>query len=292
MPYCYPGGVSPVKDFVRDVWKVAALCACGAFFLSLVIGLFAGNPFGVVIFRALLLAVLFAGLGAGLRSVVKAYLPELTASTTSPAGTDEGRSRADMADQTGADKSREHRGAESAGYRGAAVDIVLQDDDGLRRQAYGGSGHAPRLHPSEPGAANAEAVGDEALEASLGEDFMSQVEAPGLGELAEELPPARESTGAAGSAGSQSEEGAVEETESGEELPRAMRDAPGGIDSLADIDGLEPPPEVKPARTPLRTPRPAGGEKPGDAVRNALSGQDPTTLARAIRTVLKNAEKG
>ncbi len=49
MPYCYPGGMGPVKDFVRDVWKIAAACACGAFFLSLVIGLFAGNPFGVVL---------------------------------------------------------------------------------------------------------------------------------------------------------------------------------------------------------------------------------------------------
>jgi hypothetical protein len=294
MPYCYPGGMSPVKDFVRDVWKIAAACACGAFLLSLVIGLIAGNPFGVVVFRALLLAVLFAGLGAGLRLVVKAYLPELTASTVSSAATDMWKNRTGMSGQTGAETSGEHRGAESAGYRGAAVDIVLQDDDGLRRQAYGGSDRAPGARPAEPGAGNPDDVGDQALEASLGEDFMSQGDGPGLAELSEELdeelPPAEESTGTAGSAGSQSEEGAVEETE---KLPRAIREAPGGIDSLPDIDGLEPPPEAKPARTaPVRMPRPKAGEKPGDAVRNALSGQDPSTLARAIRTVLKNAEKG
>ena len=132
--------MSPVKDFVRDVWKVAAACASGAFFLSLVIGLFAGNPFGVVFFRALLLAVLFAGLGAGLRFVVKAYLPGLVASAPSPAGSDEGRSRAGMAGQSGPDTSAEHRGA--------AVDIVLQDDDGLRQQAYGGSRRAARSSSS------------------------------------------------------------------------------------------------------------------------------------------------
>jgi hypothetical protein len=291
MPYCYPGGMSPVKDFVRVVWKIAAACACGAFFLSLVVGLFAGNPFGVVVFRALLLAVLFAGLGAGLRFVVKAYLPELTASSSSPAGAGQGRD--DEPDRTGAGKSPENRGAESAGNRGAAIDIVLQDDEDLRQQTYGGSG---RPRPAEPGAGNAEDEGDEALEASLGEDLMSQGDAPGLEELAEEaadeLPPSRELAEPVGAAGSHSEEEAVEDTESGGELPRAMRGATGVVDSLPDINGLEPPPEERPARAPLRTPRPQAGEKPSDAVRNALSGQDPSTLARAIRTVLKNAEKG
>jgi hypothetical protein len=283
--------MSPVKGFVGDVWKIAAACASGAFVLSLVIGLFAGNPFGVVIFRAFLLAVLFAGLGAGLRFVVKAYLPELIASSSTA---DEG-SRANAAGEGGADKAAEHRGAESAGYRGAAVDITLQDDDGLRRQAYGGSARAPRSRPSEPGSGNAEDAGDEGLEASLDEDFMSQGDTPGLPELAEELgeelPPARESTETGGSAGAESEEDAVEEMESAEELPRAMRQAPGGVDSLPDIDGLETP-EEKPARPPVRPLRSVEREKPGDAVRNALSGQDPSTLARAIRTVLKNAEKG
>jgi hypothetical protein len=283
MPYCYPGGMSPVKDFVGDFWKIAAACAGGAFLLSLVIGLFAGNPFGVVIFRAFLLAVLFAGLGAGLRFVVKAYLPELIASSST---VDEG-SRADAAAPSGADKAADHRGT--------AVDITLQDDDGLRRQAYGGSGRTPRSRPSEPGEGNAEDAGDEGLEASLDEDFMSQGDTPGLPELAEELeeelPQARESTETGGSAGVQSEEDAVEETESAEELPRAMRQAPGGVDSLLDIDGLEVPAE-KPARPPVRPLRSVEGEKPGDAARSALSGQDPSTLARAIRTVLKNAEKG
>jgi hypothetical protein len=302
MPYCYPGGKGPVKDFVRDVWKVSAACSFGAFLLSLVIGLIAGNPFGVVIFRALLLALLFAALGAGLRFVVKAYLPELITSTSSPAGMDEGMSRAGRAGKSGAEGG--------ADRRGAAVDIVLPDDDGLRRQTYGGSGGAPLSGPLESGAANMEDVGDAALEASLDQGFMSQGDPPGLGEVAElteELPSVREPAGTGGSAVTQVEKsaeyrgaegaesagyrGAVEETESGDELPRTMRESSGGVDSLPDIEGLEPP-EEKPARAPLRVPRPAEGEKPGDAVRIALSGQDPATLARAIRTALKNAEKG
>src|SRR5208283_4953422 len=85
IPYCYPGGMGPLKGFVGDVWKIAAAFASGAFLLSLVTGLAAANPFGVVVARALLLAVLFAGLGAGLRFVIKRYLPELLGSSSSTA---------------------------------------------------------------------------------------------------------------------------------------------------------------------------------------------------------------
>src|SRR5208337_2191897 len=87
------------------------------------------NPFGVVVARALLLAVLFAGLGAGLRFVIKRYLPELLGSSSSTA-----------ADGAGAAETAMGRAERSSGNRGAAVDIVLQDDEGLRRQAYGGPG--------------------------------------------------------------------------------------------------------------------------------------------------------
>jgi hypothetical protein len=71
--------MDPVREFFKDVWKIAAGCAAGAFVLSLLIGLIAGNPFGIAFSRALFLALLFAALGAGLRAVVRAYLPELSA---------------------------------------------------------------------------------------------------------------------------------------------------------------------------------------------------------------------
>jgi hypothetical protein len=286
-----------MKGFVGDVWKIAAACASGAFLLSLVIGLVAGNPFGVVIFRALLLGLLFAGLGAGVRLLVKTYLPELIASSLT-AGAD-GGNRGGAVSRGAAGSSAERRGGDAGGDRGGAVDIVLQDDDGLRRQAYA---RTPRSQPSEPAAgttADTADAADAALEASLDEDFMSQGETRGLPDLdeevAEELPPALESTETADSAGARSEESAVEEAESPDELPRGMRESPGGVDSLPDIDVLEPAeekPERPASRPPARLPRSASGGTTGDAVRNALSGQDPSTLARAIRTVLKNAEKG
>ena len=119
--------MGPVKDFLRDVWKIAAVVAAGAFLLSLAIGLFAGNPFGVAFFRALLFALLFAGLGAGVRTVVKGYLPELIASNPQTTGV---------------------TGSAAGGSRGTAVDIVLPEDEALRRQAYQGSPRSSRASSS------------------------------------------------------------------------------------------------------------------------------------------------
>ena len=132
---------------------------------------------------------------------------------------------------------------------------------------------------------------------------MSQGDTAGLPELAEELaeelPAAGESAGTGGPRRRSQARTSRRRAEPSDELPRGMRGSAGGTDSLPDIDGLEAP-EEKPARPPAQNPRSAAArplrsadtEKPGDAVRDALSGQDPSTLARAIRTVLKNAEKG
>jgi hypothetical protein len=261
-----------VKDFVRDVWKIAAGCAAGAFLLSLLIGLISGNPFGVSFFRAFLFAVLFAGLGAGLRTVVKTYLPELS-SGGAPA-----------ADSPGA-----------GGTTGRSVDIVLPEDDGLRRQAYGGSPRAGRSAEAELGDAEGEL--EEAADGdSLDEDSPSPAEAQALGELGEEL--AEELPGADSAearplrgAGPETEGEPVEEAETGDELARSARDPAGDLDTLPDIAALEPPSEQRSGS--VRSTRMTNpGERPEDAVRTMLSGQDPATLARALRTVLKKDEKG
>jgi hypothetical protein len=295
--------MGPVKDIVRDVWKIAAACAAGAFLLSLVIGLIAGNPFGIAFFRGFLLALLFAGLGAGLRFVVKAYLPELVALNQSAAAYE------------GANKPADQRGTAESAY-GGAVDIVLPEDDGLRRQAYSGS-----ARPTASSSEVTESVGgpEEALDAEwMGEDSTSQAESKALGdlagELAEELPGAPEAeavnsratatlnprdttaqnprdTAARRSTASAAGDEILEEAEPEDELPRSAREPTGEIDSLPDIAALEPPSGVTPGSA--RYSRLSTlGEKPGDAVRNVLSGQDPATLARALRTVLKKDEKG
>lgn len=57
--------------------KLAIIGAVTGFLLSLLTGLLGGNPFGVVLFRALLMAILFGGLIAALGAVLIRFLPEL-----------------------------------------------------------------------------------------------------------------------------------------------------------------------------------------------------------------------
>jgi hypothetical protein len=117
---------------------------------------------------------------------------------------------------------------------------------------------------------------------SMDEDARSQAEAQALGELADDL--ADEVPGA-----SKGEE-AAEEAE--DELPRSARESTADLDSLPDIASLETSLSDRPGPS-MRAPRiPTPGERPVDAVKDVLGGQDPSTLARAIRTVLKKEEKG
>ncbi len=277
--------MGPVRDFVRDVWKIGAVCAAGAFLVSLVIGLIAGNPFGAVFFRALLFAVIFAGLGAGLRVVVKRYLPELVATNESTSGAAASGHAADSASRYAADSASRY--AADSDMRGAAVDIVLPEDEGLRRHAYAGLSRADRTAPGESIDADSDTDAEQAMDAELmDEDSTSQAEAQALGdladELAEELPPAPDGRPA---------EAAAEELGPADESPRSS--FAGDLDSLPDLAALEPSPGqglVPGSARPTRfstTP-----ERPGDAVRDNLSGQNPATLARALRTVLKKDEKG
>jgi hypothetical protein len=249
--------MGPVKDFVRDVWKIAAACAGAALLLSLVIGLIAGNPFGIAFSRAILLAAVFAALGAGLRFLVKAYLPEL-AGQGPPA---DGRTAAPAAD-----------------HRGAAVDITLPEEDGLRRQAYGGARR-------DAGEETVDGEEEEALEAeSLEEEGASGDGARALGELEEEL--AEELPSAAPAS-----RPPAEKDEPEAELPGSTLETAGDLDSLPDISALEPLAGQRPGPS-LSSRGTPSGERPADAVREILGGQDPSTLARAIRTALKKDEKG
>jgi len=263
--------MGPVKDFVRDAWRIAAACAAGAFVLSLLIGLIAANPFGIALSRAFLFALLFAALGVGLRAVVKAYLPEVMGA------------------------ARPAPGAEAPASAGT-VDIVLPEDEGLQREAFQGAGRGA-------GSAGAEDEPTEVLDAADAEE-PSQAEARALGELAEELGeelPQAEGGEAADGAARESGRPSVaapiggeeaEEVQPEDELPRSVANVDTGeLDALPDIAELEPPSGQK-SGPAARVPRSAVGQTPEDAVRNLLSNEDPAMLARAIRTALKKDEKG
>jgi hypothetical protein len=63
-------------------WKIPAGFAAFGGLVSLVAGIIGGNPFGVIILRLVLSAVLCAGLGLIVNVILKKYLPELS---TTPA---------------------------------------------------------------------------------------------------------------------------------------------------------------------------------------------------------------
>ncbi len=240
-----------MRDFVRESWKIAAAFAVGAFLLSLLIGLLTRNPFGVVLLRALLLALLFAGFGAGLRFTVRTWLPEL-AGQPGPSGTDARPPAADV--------------------RGSKVDIVVGDDDARPgREAYESAEEVPSSGP--------DATPGEARPAGFDESA-TNAEAAALGELTEELSAAEDTPVAEAVEGDRGEEPS--------ELPGASV-----LDSLPDIE-LQGE-STGTAKTGAKGRRPragASGITPSDAVRESVARQDPATLARALRTVLKKDEKG
>ena len=278
--------------------KMAGFAAAGAFFVSLLVGLVSRNPFGVVVARALLFAVLFAGLAAGVRYIISKYLPELVSDTAPSA----------------------------EGSRGQNVDITLPEENPVvapRASAYS------RVEPQKQDYSNRRAPEEEAEGTDAEDELSLDSEQPVAGSedllgdaLDDVLPPlsdadsAPRSGAAASRAGSEAEEpwpGQAEELggasdagdvdlelsgEGGEGISDEGGDAgladasdSGGLGRLPDISSLggKSEPWDGPAGGPPRAELPSN---PRDAAKGALGGRDPATLARAIRTVLKREEKG
>ena len=281
-----------MRDFVREYGKMAGFFAVGAFLLSLLIGLVSRNPFGVALLRALLLAAVFAGLGAGIRFVVKTYLPEL-AGAGSPSA-DGGKS-------------------ETKDGRGGRVDIVLPEErPSMRPPTRGGEGSSLEDSPLgsfrdvddevTPGESAGAAVDAEVME-NLAEEL--EEELPGVVERddplgGDEISLGDDELGMRGGGSSSADTGvsarSAEDGERTEKVDRGgsrrnRRGSDADADSLPDISNLEILTD-RGAGAPGARPGGAGEETPEDAVRGAVSGQDPATLARAIRTVLKRDEKG
>jgi hypothetical protein len=61
--------------------KVPAVCGAIGFVLSFLIGLFSGAAFFIVLLRAVIMAVMFAGLALGGRFLLQRFLPELLSPT-------------------------------------------------------------------------------------------------------------------------------------------------------------------------------------------------------------------
>ncbi len=267
-----------MKDVARGYGKTAGFAAAGALLLSLAVGIVSGHAFPVAFARAILFAVLFAALGAAARFIVTRYLPEAAAGKT----------------------------ASGEGPRGQAVDITLPEE---RPGPAGGD--------SEPFPADSGISGD----ASLGEAPAAAGEIRDLGlaarperpttedDLDDLLPPLTDAFAAGEDEEVGEDSDLVEEAESvSDEGPaetpaaaagKVSESEPEDLGRLPDISELAGPGTSGPPRGAGRPPaahRPSGrvgtGLTPDDEMKGALGSQDPATLARAIRTVLKREEKG
>jgi len=246
--------------------------AGAAFVLSLLVGLLSRNPFGTALLRAILLAVVFGALGSALRYVFTKYLSE----TAQPAAAADART-------------------------GQAVDITLPEE--------APPVHRPEREEEAPLPADAETLEDEEPSPEAG--LSDQALAPGFSgttledELTDQLPPLVEHGGGAADTGeSESASEGIEEvesvTEEGPEQPEPRSDrtasepgADAGLDSLPDISSLGISSPGRAADPDSRASRRAAPQETAeDVMKGKLGGQDPATLARAIRTVLKRDERG
>ena len=259
-------------ELFREYGKTAGIFAGAAFLLSLLVGALSRNPFGVVLLRALLFGLLFALLGGGYRYLYLRFLSQ-------PSG-------------SGAEKA--------AVASGSAVDIVLPEEPATYEPSASGE-DAEAVEPEE--VAEAEASGEEARPAQSvagagpTEDSGDLLDAETEGESEDELLPVMEEADSGSAASGDGQSGL-------DELPDLMDlDAParpGGRGRAGEQRGAEPrpgEPDAAGSRPAAPGPgrrraTPSPGTTPEEAVRNAVSEEDPASLARAIRTVLKRDGKG
>lgn len=174
-----------MKEALREYGRTVAIFAAAGLVLSLLVGVLAGNPFGVMVLRALLFAVLFGGVGAGMQFVVRRYLPGLAGtepSADAPSG--------EPVESTDAD----------AKSGGSTIDIVLPEEPMPVEEAAAaaeepleelpGTGEslsaAPAAGTSSPAAAVAPASGGAA-----GLDFLPDIGSMETGEPAPRSAPPR-----------------------------------------------------------------------------------------------------
>jgi hypothetical protein len=257
-----------VKDFVREYGRTAAIFAAAALALSFLVGIFAGNPFLTVIFRAILLAAAFAAIGVGFAFVVKRYLPELV---SPPAAAP----------------------AASGDAEGHSVDITLPEE----------SPDSAVMEAEEPEEAESLDVGEPAAyRAAESAEEVEELESPSSGIRTSATEGVDEVEDMAASVEPiESMEPIVETAENpgGESHPALKRTALGGIDSLeslpdfGDLGNFTSPGKsasAHPAPSP-KTER-VRPRRPAEAAQGNLAEEDPESLAKAIRTVIKRDERG
>lgn len=233
-------------------WKPVAVSALLAFIIVVVTAGISGVPFGVLLFRAVLGALIFGAGALGVQYLVAKFLPELVESGD------------------GVDSSN---GAPEAG---GSVDIVISDDDDELEEEVDeteASDGPPEFEPGMPAAtapddgefaASGQDTGD--VPADDGEPLVEVVEEAELENEPASEPDSEAETASAPEAESEPEEVAVAGNESVDTLP----DVGEFTDSFMADAAQEEPPQ--------------------DTARTTDDGQDPESIAKAIRTLMKREE--
>jgi hypothetical protein len=244
-------------------WKVPAWAAGAGGVLSLAVGIAVGNRFGTVLLRALPMAVLAGGVGWVAQYLLLRHLPEL--GKAAPAAAPE------------------------------SVDILIDEEVPL---AAGGADGGPAGGPQE------DLAGGPVPEAEAAEGTAFALdEAPGgLADLAapaeeEPFPGLAEGDGFPLGGGPSSssgvapdgglavpEFGAVEGVSEAEEIPGGE-----GLEALpaaGELPDLEGEDQRLPSRRGLKA------EQLGAQLDNVTQGQDPASLAKAVRTFLRKDQEG
>ena len=244
-------------------WKIPAGFAAFGAVLSLLAGIIGGNPFGVILLRLAVSAVVAAALGLGITLAVKKFLPEL--GTAAPA---------------------------VAAQSGDEVDIVIDEDILLERPAEEQPDREPTgqqpdreaeeaAEPMEP----VEALAEDSEQMPMEPDSLDSFEP-------EEMQPEQRQVRAMEDRAAEDEnqeediltlESADSEEDESTDLQPSAFPPPSGdfenLDTLPDMEHFAPAAEEAPS-----TPKPS---RMNAEVEKVVRDQDPENLARAVRTFMK-----
>jgi hypothetical protein len=249
---------------MRFDWRASAIAAGAAFILSFLVGILGGVSFGALVLRAVLSALAFGAGAVVVSLIVDRYLPDLKQSLTAPKTDAEAKpgSRVDIVVDD-----------ESTGFVGEADGFELAETDEPGTVVADDDAEAEPLDAEDPG--------DE-VEGSL-EPAEEEAESesgftPGIAAERVESPAQPGEAAAAGDELEELEEADADDDGSdadGPDADAATGDASAG--NLPDIEGMSG----------------SFADAPGaldEVDGSGDSGEDPSMMARAIRTVLKREE--
>jgi hypothetical protein len=278
---------------MRTNWKLLAGFSLFGALISLISGIAGGNPFGVIVLRLLISAVLFAGLALGVQVILRRYLPDLLQGSPPPVRREGGNVDIIIDDElpssAPADLAFEETAEPSAGRDRLEDEFLLQEVEAGGEPTDAGDLSAeptPGAGDRTGGERDTSAAPGDSLEpvglfeptGSFEPDESYQADesfGPGDSFQEEERPPSRAASRIA--AAGPSDAGDLEV------LPEF--DAFDGVGDTATEPSAEglPGEEETPTRRAPATPR----ELRQAQIEETVKDQDPENLARAVRTFLK-----